>query len=89
TSRSRILPEDLPRDIRQTNPQDIAAGSVVTEALPLSEAVERLEKEMILKALEKASGVLGEAAKQLGITRRVLAYKMESLGIKGKNGTKL
>ncbi|MCQ9208858.1 MAG: sigma-54 dependent transcriptional regulator [Omnitrophica bacterium] len=89
TSRSRVLPEDLPRDIREPGSQDTAAGSVASEGLPLSEAVERLEKEMILKAIEKTSGMLSETAKQLGVTRRVLSYKMESLGIKGKNSTKL
>ena len=80
---STIHPEDLPSDIRKGSKedgQDIMQG----QALPLSQAVERLEKEIITKALEQTNWALSETSKKLGITRRVLKYKMDSLGIKGK-----
>lgn len=55
-----------------------------SQALPLPQAMEKVEKEMILKALDKNNWSLAEAAQQLGISRRVLKYKMNSLGIEGK-----
>jgi transcriptional regulator with GAF, ATPase, and Fis domain len=90
TNRKTILAEDLPRDIRA----DSAVSQVAIEAkeqslitdeiVTLPKAVERLEKEMIITALEKTKWVHTEAARQLGITRRILKYKMDILGIKGK-----
>jgi DNA-binding NtrC family response regulator len=54
------------------------------EGLTLREAVARLEKRMILAALEKARGNRSEAARQLGIARAQLYAKMEEHGIAGK-----
>ncbi|OAQ20980.1 sigma-54-dependent transcriptional regulator [Thermosulfurimonas dismutans] len=45
--------------------------------LPLTEAVETLEKIRIREALEKAGGVKTRAAEFLGISERVLRYKLE------------
>ena len=49
--------------------------------VPLSVAVERLEREMIEAALAKASGNISETARSLGLTRRGLYLKMERLGV--------
>jgi len=81
TNRRTIIAEDLPADFRQ-GPK--IGASVGEEALSLSEAVERLEKEMISGALGKTNWALAKTAKELGISSRVLKYKMDSLGIKGK-----
>ena len=78
-----ILPEDLPQDIRE-NSQISAKVFVPSEAMALSEAVENLEKEMIVQALERTDWQLARTAKQLDISRRVLKYKMDTLAIKGK-----
>lgn len=48
----------------------------------LKERVERLEKRLILAALQKARGVQAQAAKELGISERVLRYKMRKYGLK-------
>jgi DNA-binding NtrC family response regulator len=90
TNRKTILAEDLPRDIRiDTAISQVTTGSkerglITDEIVTLPKAVERLEKEMIIVALEKTKWVHTEAARQLGITRRILKYKMDLLGIKGK-----
>jgi transcriptional regulator with GAF, ATPase, and Fis domain len=47
----------------------------------LIEAVERLERSMILAALEKNGWVKARAARTLGVTERILAYKMTNLGL--------
>jgi DNA-binding NtrC family response regulator len=47
----------------------------------LAGAVERLEREMILGALEHSGGNISESARQLGLTRRGLYLKLDRLGI--------
>lgn len=51
------------------------------EGLPLEEAVRRLERHLIMRALERANYVQSQAAELLGTTRRILKYKMDHLGI--------
>ncbi len=50
--------------------------------ISLSQAVEKLEKDMILKALEMANGVQTRAAELLGISERNLRYKINKYHIK-------
>ena len=51
------------------------------DGLPLDEAVSRLERRLISRALDRADGVQSRAAELLGTTRRILKYKMDQLGI--------
>jgi DNA-binding NtrC family response regulator len=59
------------------------------EALP--DKVRRLEMREIRKALREAGGVKSRAARALGLTERMLAYKMKAYGIAagpaGRDGT--
>ena len=55
---------------------------MVARKTPLSEKVEKLEKQEILKALAQGGGVKARAALALGITQRMLAYKMKKYGIR-------
>ncbi len=47
----------------------------------LAAAVERIERDMIQSALDRASGNISESARVLGLTRRGLYLKMERLGV--------
>ncbi len=47
----------------------------------MREAVERLERELIVRTLEATAGKQSEAARRLGISERVLRYKMKKYGI--------
>jgi len=47
----------------------------------LSEAVDRLEREMIQGALQRSAGNISQTARSLGLTRRGLYLKMERLGV--------
>ncbi|MBI3608702.1 MAG: helix-turn-helix domain-containing protein [Nitrospirae bacterium] len=47
----------------------------------IREAVERLERELIVRALESSGGRQSEAARGLGISERVLRYKMKKYRI--------
>jgi hydrogenase-4 transcriptional activator len=47
----------------------------------LASAVEKIERDMIQSALERASGNISETARSLGLTRRGLYLKMDRLGV--------
>jgi DNA-binding NtrC family response regulator len=49
----------------------------------LAASVEKLEREMIERALERSAGNISETARVLGLTRRGLYLKMERLGVAG------
>ena len=49
----------------------------------LAQAVEKLERELIEQALDRADGNISETARVLGLTRRGLYLKMERLGVAG------
>jgi DNA-binding NtrC family response regulator len=72
-----IQPEDLPPAVLRGQAPAPAAG----EAGGLIEAVERLERSMILAAMDKNGWVKSRAARALGVTERILSYKMNNLGI--------
>ncbi len=78
-----IQPHHLPLAVtRGTAPviaRELAPEGVKTENLV--EAVEQFERGMILAALEKCNWNKTRAATALGITRRILSYKMHNLGV--------
>jgi len=48
---------------------------------PMREAVSQLERELILRSLDAANGSQSEAARRLGVSERVLRYKMKKYRI--------
>ncbi|MDP2896183.1 MAG: helix-turn-helix domain-containing protein, partial [bacterium] len=50
----------------------------------LPDAVANTEREMIMEALKTTKGHQGKASKLLGITERILGYKIEKYGISPK-----
>lgn len=52
-----------------------------TASASMREAVSRLERELILRSLEAANGSQSEAARRLGVSERVLRYKMKKYRI--------
>ena len=49
--------------------------------LDLTKLTEEIERKAIVEALRRTGGVITEAARALKITRRMLRYKMDKLGI--------
>jgi DNA-binding NtrC family response regulator len=47
----------------------------------LASAIEQVEREFIQTALDRASGNISEAARNLGLTRRGLYLKLRRLGL--------
>jgi DNA-binding NtrC family response regulator len=75
-----ILPEHLPPAVTRGRAAE-AAPPTPSDQEGLIEAVERLERSMILAALEKNGWVKARAARALKVTERILSYKMQNLGI--------
>ncbi|MEI6126620.1 MAG: sigma-54 dependent transcriptional regulator, partial [Pseudomonadota bacterium] len=72
---SVIMPEDLPQEVRHYC--GITQGTLIHR-------LEAVEREMLLSSLEKCGWVQTRAAEVLGISERVLRYKMKKYGIKNK-----
>jgi DNA-binding NtrC family response regulator len=74
----RLTPADLPSYLRASEtPPPRPAG----EPPRLLDAVEELERRLIVEALERNDWVKARAARELGLTDRILSYKVNSLGI--------
>ncbi|MFZ5634348.1 MAG: sigma-54-dependent transcriptional regulator [Bacillota bacterium] len=77
---NEITVDDLPKDIQQSVP--IKSGGDTAINLPDSGiSLEELEKELIIKALEKSKGNQTRAAQLLGITRSALLYRIQKHGL--------
>ena len=53
-------------------------------ASSLKSKIEELEKEEIVRALKECNWVMARAAKMLGITERMIGYKIRKYGIRVK-----
>ena len=74
-SRGNIIrPQDLPPEIREAR--------ATTTSGDLAARLADVEREMLLRALRDHDWVQTKAAESLGISERVLRYKMEKAGIK-------
>ena len=78
-----IVPEYLPHEISGSRAEAIvdATHLVLGAEESLDDAVARVERELILQALDQSNGVQAKAAELLKTTRRILKYKMDKLGI--------
>lgn len=74
-----IFPSNLPLDIQTFQKDDYLHQ--LREDASLTEKVENYEKELILKAMEKANHVQTKAAKLLDINRTALIYKLKKYGL--------
>jgi DNA-binding NtrC family response regulator len=94
---SKIAAENLPFVISNAEVPTAAAASHMPAAIPrpdlgerlefdqggfdLTKLTEEIERKAIVEALRRTNGVMTEAARTLKITRRMLRYKMDKLGI--------
>ena len=73
-----ISVEDLP--FRESM-EETAAGRKAEDGL-LRGSIEELEKRLIVEAMEKAGDHQSRAAELLGISERMLRYKLKKYGLK-------
>ncbi len=82
---TRVTPECLPQVLTSPLRQGPSEGPTLTPGLDLQSqvehVVERLERDLILQALEKTAGKRQEAANLLGISRQTLHNKMIKHGL--------
>jgi len=77
-----ITPEHLPMTLRANVSEALLREHTLGGDLSLEKAVQEFERELLLEALMRTGYVQTHAATMLGITRRMLKYRMDMLGIK-------
>src|SRR5262249_46702234 len=75
-----IEAKDLPLDLLLPDPRSRVEGA---EELPLKEARDQFEKQLILQVLERVQWNRTHAARLLGMHRNSLKAKLEAWGIRG------
>ncbi|KAF0123726.1 MAG: Two-component response regulator [bacterium] len=78
---SKVLPEDLPSNIRGNARLNSIKEAVLEGKLSFEKAEAEFQRDIILNTLKKTNYVQSKAAELLGISRRILKYKMDKLGI--------
>ena len=76
-----LTPVDLPSDLLLRPPLAYNIDSEDLEILSLNASLQKTEKTLIERALQKSAGNKAEASRLLGIDRRSLMNKLEKLGI--------
>ncbi|MDH4099346.1 MAG: sigma-54 dependent transcriptional regulator [Nitrospirota bacterium] len=76
-----IETSDIPEDIREQVRRSSLKEAVLEGNSPFDEASREFEYDIIFQALRKTNFNQTEAASLLGISRRILKYKMDKLGI--------
>ncbi|MGQ9778014.1 MAG: sigma-54-dependent transcriptional regulator [Thermodesulfobacteriota bacterium] len=81
TSNEYIQSDELPLPFTSFSKSNGLKESVLSGKISFTKAEEEFEREIILDALRKTKFVQSHAAELLGISRRILKYKMDKLGI--------
>ena len=74
-----ILLQDLPLHLQQPEGKAVLASTAADTSLP--GVLASMEKQLIQRTLERHDGVQVRAAEELGISERVLRYKMRKYGL--------
>lgn len=78
---TEITPEHLPKSMKSTSRSPSLRDDTLAGRMSLEKAVMEFEREIILDALKRTNYVQTHAAHLLGISRRMLKYRMDTLGI--------
>ncbi len=78
---AHIMPEHLPTLIKNDSRSSSLRDDTLAGRMSLEKAVMEFEREIILDALKRTNYVQTHAANLLGISRRMLKYRMDTLGI--------
>lgn len=76
-----ITPEHLPTILKSDSRSSSLRDDTLAGRMSLEKAVMEFEREIILDALKRTNYVQTHAANLLGISRRMLKYRMDTLGI--------
>jgi len=75
------LDADLESDSGSVGEADLSDTQIGADGGPMTERLERLEKQMIEHAMQEVKGVKTQAAERLGIKTSALYYKLDKYGI--------
>ncbi|MBS0150945.1 MAG: sigma-54-dependent Fis family transcriptional regulator [Nitrospira sp.] len=78
---TEITPEHLPTSMKSSSRSPSLRDDTLAGRMSLEKAVMEFEREIILNALKRTNYVQTHAANLLGISRRMLKYRMDTLGI--------
>lgn len=87
-----ILPESLPPFVNTPSGRKMASSQeieITDDGLDLEKVIGQIEKELLIKAIHKASGVKKNAAKLLGISFRSMRYRVDKYGLGGPGDEEL
>ena len=88
TVNSYIQPNELPFSLLNVPKMNGLKESILTGRVSLIQGEEKFEREIIEDALRRANYVQSHAAEMLGVSRRILKYKMDKFGIgQGNEGS--
>src|SRR5260370_7938036 len=73
---SKFLPTHITKQVSDQTP-----ANAPTLEMDLATTLRNVERQLIIEALERTDGVQRKAAKLLGVTERVLWYKIKKLKI--------
>ncbi len=76
-----ITPEDLPVNVRESVRVNRLKDAVLGGEISLTKAVDEFERDIIVDGMRRARYVQSKAATRLGISRRILKYKLDKLKI--------
>jgi len=75
TDKEEITPVDLPSEITEYKPE------LLEEGIDIDKIISNIEKNYLLKALEKTGGVKTEAAKLLNLSFRSFRHRLHKYNI--------
>ena len=73
-----IQPEDLPAELSTDTSQ---AGALRLDLPPEGISIEQLERELIIKAMDRSGWIIAKAAPLLGMSYKTLQYRLEKFNI--------
>jgi len=76
-----VTPNDLPVSLKSTSRTEHIKQGVLEGRISFEDAERDFERDIILEALKKSRYIQTKAADLLGISRRILKYKMDKYGI--------
>lgn len=82
-----IIPEDMPVNVRESVRINRLKDAVLGGEISLTKAVAEFERDIILDGIKRANYVQSQAATRLGISRRILKYKLDKLKIDLDHGS--
>ena len=76
-----VSPDDIPPSLKTDSRVELIKLGVLDGRISFEDAEREFEKDIIVEALKKSNFVQTRAAEILGISRRILKYKMDKYGI--------